>query len=366
MSSESRPTRRFARKVAVACAGLLLLLALADFLPGELAGSAADNEQRVAPLLLAGGRRLEFVRTFSSERQVQPRRSLWKKALDLVAGAPADHGMARPYGVASDSTGRVIVTDPDSATVQVFDFEAQKHRTLTGDKRHRLLSPQGVAVDANDNIYVTDSRLGVVFVFQPGGKLQGVLGREKNGRGFFQRPTGVAVDSAAGRLYVTDTARHQVFVLDLRGSVLGSIGGRGTQPGQFNFPTELLLHGEELLVVDAMNFRIQTFSREGRFLRAFGTLGNRTGALLRPKGLALDSEGNLYVADALLETVQVFDREGRLLYFFGRGGSAPGEFQLPAGVFIDRRDRIYVADSLNQRIQVFQFRAARARSGGRP
>jgi DNA-binding beta-propeller fold protein YncE len=207
----------------------------------------------------------------------------------------------------------------------------------------------------------------VVFVFDRGGKLQRLIGSEKNGRGLFARPTGIAVDSAANRLYVTDTARHQILLLDLQGKVLGTFGTRGTQPGQFNFPTELLLHGGELLVVDAMNFRIQTFSRDGAFLRAFGTLGNRTGALLRPKGLALDSEGNIYVADALLETVQVFDREGNLLYFFGHSGGAEGEFQLPAGLFIDPRDRIYVADSLNRRVQVFQFRAApRARSGGQP
>jgi DNA-binding beta-propeller fold protein YncE len=357
-----------ARSVAAVCGGLLLLLLLADFLPGTPSGSAPrTEEQRVPPLLLAGGRRLEFVRAFSSETEVHPRRSVWKKVVDLVAGPPSYARMLRPYAVVSDSTGRVIVTDPDSATVQIFDFETQKHRLLTGDKRRRMLSPQGIAVDARDNIYVTDSRLGVVFVFDRGGKLQRLIGSEKNGRGLFARPTGIAVDSAANRLYVTDTARHQVFLLDLQGKVLRSIGTRGTQPGQFNFPTELLLHGGELLVVDAMNFRIQTFSRDGAFLRAFGSLGNRTGALLRPKGLALDSEGNIYVADALLETVQVFDREGNLLYFFGHSGGAEGEFQLPAGLFIDPRDRIYVADSLNQRVQVFQFRAApRARSGGQP
>jgi len=221
-------------------------------------------------------------------------------------------------------------------------------------------------VDAKDNIYVTDSALGIVLVFDPGGKFKRYIGAQKNGKDYFVRPTGIAVDSTANRLYVSDTLQHRVHVLDLDGKVLSSFGGRGLEPGKFNFPTEIVARGAELLVVDAMNFRVQTFTRDGAFLRSFGALGERTGSLLRPKGVALDSEGNIYVADGLLETVQVFNPQGQLLYFFGRGGGRLGEFQIPAGLCIDPRDRIYVADSMNQRIQVFQFTSAARARGGRP
>jgi len=107
--------------------------------------------------------------------------------------------------------------------------------------------------------------------------------------------------------------------------------------------------------VDAMNFRLQIFDREGHFRTAFGTLGDRNGTVNRPKGVATDSEGNIYVAENLFETVQIFNTRGQLLYYFGETGSGPGKFQLPAGVWIDGRDRIYVADSFNRRVEMFQF-----------
>ena len=137
--------------------------------------------------------------------------------------------------------------------------------------------------------------------------------------------------------------------------MLNSFGERGSAPGQLNFPTDLAWRDGELLVLDSMNFRVQGFDPSGRPKRAFGRLGNSTGALSRPKGLAVDSEGDIYTAEALLETVQIFDGDGHFLYYFGNTGTGPGEFQLPAGVWIDRHDRIFVADALNRRVQVFQF-----------
>ena len=83
-----------------------------------------------------------------------------------------------------------------------------------------MLTPQCVAVDAQDNIYVTDSDAGVIFVFEPSGKFLRAIGSLKGGEGYFKRPTGIAVDSAAQRIYVTDTLRDEVFILDMQGNVL--------------------------------------------------------------------------------------------------------------------------------------------------
>ena len=356
-----RPGRAVALFAALA-AGLGLLGAA----PNRASRTTGTAEEKVPVLLLEGGRKLEFVRAFSSEMEVKPKRSLWNKLVDWVAGPPVYRRMARPYDIALDSVGRIIVTDPGAAVVHLLDSEKQKYSLLEGGKGRPFLSPLGVAVDAKDNIYVTDSALGMVFVFDSSGKFKRHIGGQKSGNGHFKRPTGIAVDSAASRLYLTDTLQHRIYVLDLEGNIVTNFGGRGLEPGQFNYPTEIAVRGRELLVVDAMNFRVQTFTPEGVFVRSFGALGERTGALLRPKGLALDSEGNIYVADGLLETVQVFNQQGQLLYFFGRGGGGLGEFQLPAGLSIDPRDRIYVADYLNQRVQVFQFTSAARARGGRP
>jgi DNA-binding beta-propeller fold protein YncE len=353
-----RKTFRRAARGGAALLAAFLLLSQVNALAGGAGRKTNNSPNQVPALILDGGRRLEFVRAISAETEIKPKRSVWKKIVDLVAGPPEFHRLVRPYGIALDSLGRVIVSDPGVPAVHILDFEKQKYEQLSGGKGQAFRSPMAVAVDAQDNIYVTDSALGIVFVFDSKGRHKNFIGKQLGRAGYFQRPTGIAVDSTAKRLYVADTLGHKVFVLDLTGHVLGSFGERGLRPGQFNFPTEIVVRGQELLVVDAMNFRVQTFSREGAFVRSFGSLGERTGSLFRPKGLALDSEGNIYVADALLETVQVFNEQGRLLYFFGHSGAGLGEFQLPSGLCIDPRNRIYVSDSLNQRIQIFQFTSA--------
>lgn len=86
--------------------------------------------------------------------------------------------------------------------------------------------------------------------------------------------------------------------------------------------------------------------------------------MFRPKGIGIDSEGDLYVLDGLWGVVQVFNRQGDLLYYFGQRGTAAGQFQLPSGLFIDRDDRIFVVDSLNRRVQVFHYFGLPKRSPG--
>jgi DNA-binding beta-propeller fold protein YncE len=346
----------------------LPLLLCACLLASPLAAQKSTREPARAPALeLAGGRRLEFVRTISIGQQAQPKRSLVSRLVDWIAGPAPQRAMVRPYGVALDSRGRVLVTDPGAGLVHCFDFEQQKYSLLSPGKGRAWQSPLGIAVDRADNIYVSDSQQRLVVVLSPQGKFQRTIGTP-GGSGLFARPTGLAIDHQANLLYVVDTLRHRVNVLDLQGRLLRAFGHRGLRSGEFNFPTEIAVRGEEVIVLDALNFRVQTFTRQGQFVRSFGELGERPGRLFRPKGLALDSAGNIYLADGLMEVVQVFSPAGRLLYSFGRSGTGAGEFQLPAGLFIDPRNRVYVTDSLNRRVQVFQFRgpASLEPVGGRP
>ncbi len=180
-----------------------------------------------------------------------------------------------------------------AAGVHIFDFEQQKYKFLSRRDAGKdpMLTPQCVAVDAQDNIYVTDSQAGKVFVFDANGKYRRAIGSLKGGEGYFKRPTGIAVDSAAQRIYVTDTLRNKIFMMDMQGSVLQTIGKTGTGDGEFNYPTELRLNGQDLVVVDAMNFRVQVLDRSGTFRYAIGKVGDGAGWMFRPKGIGFDSEG---------------------------------------------------------------------------
>ena len=345
--------------MASACVALLQFAAWAAPKP------RASATRELWQMSLDGGRSLTWERSFKSEFEVRPNRGFWNKLVDVVAGAPDYRFLVRPYGITSDSHGRLIVTDPGASGVHIFDFLQRKYKFIERREKSKdaMTTPQCVAVDAQDNIYVTDSDAGKVFVFEPSGKYVRAIGSLKGGEGYFKRPTGIAVDSTEQRIYVTDTLRDQVFVLDMQGNILQTIGKTGDGDGEFNLPTELRLNGTDLLVVDAMNFRVQAFDRTGKFKYSIGRIGDSTGAMFRPKAVSVDSEGDVYIVDALWGVVQVFNRQGQLLYYFGAKGTHAGEFQLPSGLFINHDDKVYVVDSFNRRIQVFQYLGVKSPAG---
>ena len=355
---------RFAWTKGARIACLILLLILPAW--------TATKKNKIAPqtpppdLILEGGRRLSFERSFSSERDTRGKQNVWSKLLNGIAGEPDYKEMVRPYSVAVDSHGRVIVTDPGLHGVHIFDAAQHKYKFLERQDKSKdnMFEPQCVAVDAKDSIYVTDSRSGKIFVFDANGKYQAALGSLKGGEGYFKRPTGIAIDDATQHIYVTDTLRDRVYVLDSKGEVLRTIGKHGSGDGEFNFPTELRLRNGLLAVVDAMNFRVQIFDAQDKLVGKIGRVGDSMGQVYRPKGIAIDSEDHIYLVEGLWGVVQVFDREGQLLYTFGQRGTRLGDFQLPAGLFIDGNDTVYVVDSYNRRVQVFQYHGLRAKAEG--
>ena len=209
-------------------ASLLMLL----WLPASAGKQRKATTVQPAPpdLLLDGGRKLTFERSFSLEREVKPKRSFWTRVIDVIAGEPDFHFLVNPYSIATDSHGRVIVTDTGADGVHVFDFTEKKYKFLSrkDNGKDPMLSPQCVAVDAEDNIYVTDSQAGKIFIYDAKLKFRRVIGSLKGGEGYFKRPTGIAVDSAAQRIFITDTLRNKIFVMDMQGSVLATIGKTGS------------------------------------------------------------------------------------------------------------------------------------------
>jgi sugar lactone lactonase YvrE len=87
------------------------------------------------------------------------------------------------------------------------------------EKGH-FFRPKGVAVDGRDRVYVSDSYMGVIQVFDPQGKLIGVLG--ETGRKTIRRfttPAGLFIDMR-NRLYVVEMKANRVGVYQI-----GSGGG---------------------------------------------------------------------------------------------------------------------------------------------
>jgi len=278
-------------------------------------------------------------------------------------------GLDKPYGV-SVRKGRVYVTDTVRRQVAVFDIPAQRFAWIGDDGPGALRQPLGVDTDAQGNVYVADASARRVVVFDATGKFL----REVAGKDMFVRPNGVGVDAAGTRLYVVDTGgvsasgeTHRVRVFELpSGRHLHDIGKRGSEPGEFNLPTDVAVAADgSIFVVDAGNFRVQVFDREGKFVRFFGALGRRGGQFARPKELALDTARNVYIVDAAFGNFQIFDTEGRLLLDVGSRGSAdePAKYLLPSGIAVDEDGRVYVVDQFFRKVDVYRPASLQANTG---
>lgn len=302
-----------------------------------------------------GARHVKFVREFSGPQDVS--RGLppaLDRSMDILLGRadpkPAGEKMSRPYSVVTDSAHRIYVTDPSQGLVHIFDFEKSRYSSL-GGAGSQLKSPVGLAVDENGNLYVSDSVLGMVLVFAPNGKLLKYLGRV-GGEPYFASPSGIAVEKEGDCVYVCDAPRHMVILLDKEGHILGHFGKRrgGNGPGEFRYPTRIVISGQEVVVLDSGNSRLEILDLEGHYRREI-----KIPELSVETGLAIDAQKQIYVGNLTLDSIDVLTRDGQFLYRFGSLGKGPGEFDRPCGIWVDSRGALYVTDMRNERVEMFQL-----------
>ncbi|CAG1065680.1 Serine/threonine-protein kinase PknD [uncultured bacterium] len=292
--------------------------------------------------------KISYISAITRPADIGANQGFFKKLSEFILGADNDD-IVKPYGVAVDGLGRLIVADTALRRVHVYDIKKKDYFFMDKPGKEEFLTPIAAAIDSENRVFVTDSGAGKVFVFSSKGKY---VKSFKAG----SRPTGIAINRAAGLVYVSDTASHTVNIYTLDGKLTGSFGKLGVLEGEFNYPVDLTVDRDGMLyVVDSMNFRVQIFDKDGRFNSSFGRHGDGTGDFGRPKGIAVDRDGNIYVADALFDAVQIFDRQGNFLLNFGSIGKTAGRFWLPSGLFVDDGNKIYVGDSYNSRVQVFEY-----------
>jgi DNA-binding beta-propeller fold protein YncE len=299
--------------------------------------------------------RIRFVTAFRTTEDLD--RSTWAKVRRALLGASRDPGLAQPMGLAiSDDGQRVYIADMGLGHVLLADLA--HHRLTPFAPDEPMGKPFNVALDADENLYVSDSAGHQVLVFSRKGERLRAIARDS------ERPTGLAIDRARRLLYVADSAfrkspNHRVRVFTLDGAFVRNVGTgkRGSDDGDFYFPTYLALDGTGgLYVADSMNFRVQQFDRDGRFVRKLGENGDGPGAFARLKGLAFDRDGNLYAVDGGHSNVQMFSPRFEPLMFFGGYAQKLEYFDVPSGIAIEpRQNRIYVCNEFISRINVYEL-----------
>jgi DNA-binding beta-propeller fold protein YncE len=146
-------------------------------------------------------------------------------------------------------------------------------------------------------------------------------------------PHGLAI-GPNGDVYITDFSQR-VTVVSPAGRVLRRWGKRGHRPGEFDFVSadpsspkqviEPIAVGPNgvVYVSDSGNARVEVFTRQGRFVREFGSLGRGNGQFLMPFELTVDKDGNAYVLDGqLVGAVDKFSPTGKFLWRIGGEASS--------------------------------------------
>jgi DNA-binding beta-propeller fold protein YncE len=190
-----------------------------------------------------------------------------------------------------------------------------------------------------------------------GRKEDPILKYDKNGKllkawgsGMFVFPHGATVDRE-GNLWVTDARGengkgHQVFKFNPDGKVLmtlGKAGVSGSGADLFDQPTDVVLAPDGTIFVtdshrNGKNNRVVKLTKDGKYIKEWGSKGSGPGQISEPHTIAMDSQGRLFVGDRENNRIQIFDQDGKFIAEWR-------QFGRPSGISITRDDTIYVTDS---------------------
>jgi sugar lactone lactonase YvrE len=188
--------------------------------------------------------------------------------------------------------------------------------------------PGATAVDSDGNVYVADTGNNLIGKVAPDGTFSVVAGGGATSPlsatvatdALLNAPRGVAVDSA-GNVYIADSGNNLVEKVAPDGTFSVVAGGGATSPLSATVATDALLNA--------------------------------------PRGVAVDSAGNVYIADSGNNLVEKVAPDGTFSVVAGGGATSPLESGLatqmqlsnPGGVAVDASGNLYIADTGNGLIE---------------
>jgi sugar lactone lactonase YvrE len=309
-----------------------------------------------------------------------------------------------PEGIAVAPNGDIYVADTNSEHIIKLDRStlspvvvAGSGNGNTGDGGDPMSatfgSPQAVAVDAAGNIFIVDtlynrvrkvdSSTGTIVAFAGDGT-QPTSTTSSNGDGDqaslakLYSPSGVAVDNL-GNVYIADTYAHKIRMVNPAG-IISTIAGTGDQgstlsgsalSANLNYPQGIWVDPSGSTIYfsnSGMNTICKISSGTlstivgdpAHGLTYYGDGGQATGAgLYNPRGLAIDTWGNLYFADCDNHAIRKAGPDGSIVTVAGNGTSGTNDYGNPAsasklwrptGVAVDSSGRLFIADMNNSHI----------------
>jgi sugar lactone lactonase YvrE len=290
-----------------------------------------------------------------------------------------------PRGVAVDASGNVYIADTSNRTIRKIT-PAGAVTTLAGaaglsgnadgtGANARFNDLAGLAIDAGGNLFAVDSFSHVVRKITPAGVVTTLAGQAgsfgtANGTGSiarFNSPFGIAAD-ASGNLYVADTVNETIrritpdgTVSVFAGSTLGgNLDGTGASARFFRPQGIALDSAGNVYIADTFNHSIRKLSPaavSSTLAGGGGNFGSTDGAgtvarFNRPRGIDIDSQGNLFVSESFNNTVRKITPSGTVSTFAGQAGAfdyvdatgTAARFGNLGGLTINASNNIFVTD----------------------
>ena len=287
-----------------------------------------------------------------------PHRVAVNKSIDEKLGTPIRtiDLLNKPWGIALNQSGEVVVTSPAYNCVSVFSPSGDKLQSFgtKGSGQGQFMHPYGVAVDGEGNILVADDENHRIQKFTAKGQFLAAVGSKGSGPLQFNQMRDIAINTSNNKVYVVDMQNHRIHVLNSDLTFSNTIGKYGKNKGEFNYPWDIACDSTgNVYVADFGNNRIQVFTSTWTFLRKFGSHGEGDGELNRPIGIALDAQDKVYVSEKNNHRISVFTSEGHFVTSFGSEVGRLGEFHYPRGLAVDSNGVVYVCDLTNKRLQLF-------------
>ena len=258
-------------------------------------------------------------------------------------GAATSAQLSGPYGVAVDGNRNVYIADPGNCNIRMVNnagiittFAGTGTAGNSGDggaaNSAQLSSPWGVATDSGGNVYMADPgnykirmvyTVGIIITFAG----TGFVGSYGDG--------GAATYAQLGDIWgVAADSNGNVYFADRVSSTIRRVSSTGI---------------------------ITTFAGTG-IGGSSGDGGKANKAqLYGPYGVAMDSSGNVYIADSINNKIRMVNSAGIITTFAGTGavgyggdGGAATSAQLywPRGVAVDSNGNVLVIDAGNDKIRV--------------